>query len=175
MPEPSAEVPEEGLANGSTPCPSKGAARRIWPGTTNAPIKFKRAAANCVFFQGLLAAQAGQLPGSPLSQVRRLGEIADRHQRTLRRGPAHPGGPVTRTCSTAYGLADRRRPGRAGLAGDGATANCWQPAWTMAETWAYADASMRTPEWLSTLDRHRDARRGLVARHARWVRHQPRR
>jgi hypothetical protein len=138
-----------------------GAAAENLPGTAEAPIQFKRTAANSVFFQGLLAAQAGQLPGSA-EQVRRLGEIADRHQRTLQAA-------VQRI--QAAGDQDMVTALRAALIGAALAGQAWpgmndaqllEAVLDDGQTWAYADARIRTPEWLSALDRHRAARPDLV-------------
>ena len=84
MPEPTSEVLRRAWPTGSTVVSIHGAAAENRPGTADAPIKFSRTAANSVFFQGLLRAQAGKLAGAA-EQIRRLSEIADRHQDDLKR------------------------------------------------------------------------------------------
>ena len=139
-----------------------GAAAENRPGTADAPIKFTRTAANSVFFQGLLRAQAGKLAGAA-EQIRRLSEIADRHQDDLRRE-------VQRVQSTAD--EDLVTGLRASLIGAALAGRAWPGMDEAAmldavlddgRTWARADVTMRAPEWLSTLDRHRTARRDLVS------------
>lgn len=159
--EPSAEDLRRAWPAKSTTVSIKGAAAENLPGTDEAPIQFKRTAANSVFFQGLLAAQAGQLPGSA-EQVRRLGEIAGRHQRTLQAAVQRIQAASDQDMTTAL---------RAALIGAALAGQAWpgmsdgqllEAVLDDGQTWAYADASMRTPEWLSTLERHRTARPDLV-------------
>lgn len=145
----------------STVVSIEGAAAENLPGTADAPIRFSRTAANSVFFQGLLAAQAGQLPGSA-EQVRRLAQIADRHQRTLQAAVqriqvAGDQDMVTAIRAALIGatLAGRAWPGMS-------EAKLLEAVLDDGQAWAYADAGMRTPEWLSALERHRTARPDLV-------------
>jgi hypothetical protein len=161
MPEPTAEVLRRAWPPWSTVVSIQDAGAENRPGTADAPIKFSRSAANSVFFQGLLRAQAGKLPGAA-EQVRRLSEIADRYQEDLRRG-------VQRVQSTAD--LDLVTGLRASLIGAALAGRAWPGMDEAAlldavlddgRTWARADAAMRTAEWLSALERHRAARPDLV-------------
>jgi hypothetical protein len=162
MSEPQADVLRRAWPAKSVVVSIEGAAAENLPGTAEAPIKFSRNAANAVFFQGLLRAQAGKLPGAA-EQVRLLYEIADRHQGNLKRE-------VRRVQSAAD--PDLVMAIRASLIGAALAGQAW-PGMDEAGmlgvvldeglTWAYADAAMRTPEWLSVLERHSAARPDLVS------------
>jgi len=161
MPEPTSEVLRSALPTGSTLVSIEGAAAENRPGTADAPIKFSRGAPNSVFFQGLLQAQAGKVPGAADS-VRRLSELADRHQDTLRRG-------VQRAQRTAD--QDLLTGLRASLIGAALAGQAWPgmddaallaAALDDGRGWARTDSAMRTSAWQSALDRHREARRELV-------------
>lgn len=161
MSEPSAEDLRRAWPAKSTVISITGAAAENLPGTADAPIQFKRTAANSVFFQGLLAAQAGQLPGSA-EQVRRLGEIADRHQHALQAAvqriqAAGDDEMVTALRAALIGaaLAGRAWPGMS-------EAKLLEAVLDDGQAWTYADARTRTSEWLTALDRHRAARPDLV-------------
>jgi hypothetical protein len=162
MPEPTTDVLRRAWPPGSTVISIQDAAAENRPGTADAPIKFTRTAANSVFFQGILRAQAGKLAGA-VEQVRRLSEIANRHQDDLRRG-------VQRVQSTAD--QDLVTGLRASLIGAALAGHAWpgmdeaamlDAALDDGRRWARADAATRTPEWRRTLERHRDARRDLIS------------
>ena len=162
MPEPVSEVLRKALPTGSTVVSIQDAAAENRAGTAEAPIKFSRVAANAVFFEGLLRAQAGKVSGAAES-IRRLSELADRHQAPLRRG-------VQRVQSTAD--QDLLTGLRASLIGAALAGRAWpgmddaallEAALDEGRGWARADSAMRIPAWQNTLDRHRDARPELVA------------
>ena len=98
----------------------------------------------------------------PPESVRRLSELADRHQETLRKGVQR----VQRTTDQDLitGL-------RASLIGAALAGQAWPgmddaallaAALDEGRGWARADIAMRIPAWQITLDRHREARRELV-------------
>ncbi|MGH3400992.1 MAG: protein DpdH [Streptosporangiaceae bacterium] len=161
MPEPNAEVLRVAMPTGSTLVSIEGAAAENRPGTADAPIKFSRGAANSVFFQGLLRAQAGQMPGAAES-VRRLSELADRHQDTLRQGVQR----ARRTTDQDLITGLRASLIGAALAGQACPgmddAALLTAALDEGRGWARTDRALRIPAWQNTLDRHREARRELV-------------
>ena len=149
------------MPTGSTLVSIEGAAAENRPGTADAPIKFSRGAANSVFFQGLLRAQAGKMPGAAES-VRRLSELADRHQETLWRGVQRARRTTDQDLITGL---------RASLIGAALAGQAWPgmddaallaAALDDGRGWARADSAIRTSAWESTLDRHREARHELV-------------
>jgi hypothetical protein len=161
MPEPTAAVLKTAFPIGSTLVSIEGAAAENRSGTADAPIKFSRGATNSVFFQEVLRAQAGKVPGAAES-VRRLSELADRHQVSLREGVQRY--QRTKDQDLITGL-------RASLIGAALAGQAWpgmDDAALLAAAiddgrgWARADSAMRTPIWQNTLDRHREARRELV-------------
>lgn len=161
MSEPTAEVQRRAWPPKSVVVSIDGAGAENSPGTADAPIKFKRNAANAVFFQGLLRAQAGRLPGAA-EQFRKLCELADRHQ-------ADFVGEVQRVQSWAD--PDLTTAIRASLIGAALAGRAWpgmdeaalmDAALDDGQTWAYSDTPIRTPEWVNALDRHRTARPELV-------------
>jgi len=161
MSEPSADDLKRAWPPKSVVVSIEGAAAENLPGTADAPIRFRRTAANSVFFQGLLAAQAGQLPGAA-EQVRRLGEIADRHRAVLQAAVQRVQATGDENLVTAI---------RAALIGAALAGRAWpgldeaallEAVLDDGQTWAYADTRIRTAEWLSALDRHRAARPDLV-------------
>ena len=161
MPEPTATVLRTAFPIGSTLVSIDGAAAENRPGTAEAPIKFSRSAPNSVFFQGLLRAQAGKMPGA-VESVRRLSELADRHQGTLREGVQRHQRTTDQDLITGL---------RASLIGAALAGQAWPgmddaallaAALDEGREWARADSAMRIPAWQITLDRHREARRELI-------------
>lgn len=161
MPEPTAELLRRAWPPQSRVVSIEGASAENLPGTADAPIKFTRSPANSVFFQGLLQAQAGRIPGTAV-QVRRLSEIADRHQgdlihsvqRVLFTGDQDL---ITGLRASAIGaaLAGRAWPGMDDAA-------LLEAVLDDGRTWARTDAAIRTPAWQSVLERHSVARLELV-------------
>ena len=173
MPEPTSEVLRSACQPDRPWYPSKARPRRTGPGTADAPIKFSRGAANSVFFQGLLRAQAGKVPGAA-----ELGPAPVRDRRSPSRQPS---GEVF-SASSRTADQDLLTGLRASLIGAALAGQAWPgmdeaallaAALDDGRTWARADAAMRTSAWQSTLDRHREARRELVSGTALRVRHQP--
>ena len=161
MPEPTAEVLRSAMPTGSTLVSIEGAAAESRPETADAPVKFPRGPGNSVFFQDLLRAQAGQLPGAAES-VRRLAELADRHQKTLRQGVQRARRTTDEDLITGL---------RAALIGAALAGQAWPgmddaallaAALDEGREWARADSALRIPAWQTTLDRHREARRELI-------------
>ncbi len=161
MPEPTADVLRKAWPPGSTVVSIEDAAAENLPGTADAPIKFRRTPANAVFFQGLLRAQAGQVADGA-EQVRRLSEIADRHQDDLIRR-------VQRVLSTTD--RDLVTGLQASLIGAAFAGRGWPGMDDAAlldavlddgRTWTRVDAAMRTPGWRNALERHCAARSELV-------------
>ncbi len=162
MPEPPVDVLKSAMPAGSTLVSIEGAAAENRPGTADAPIKFSRGATNSVFFQGLLRAQVGKVQGAADS-VRRLSELADRHQDTLRRGVQRAQRTTDQDLLTGL---------RASLIGAALAGQAWPgmddaallaAALDEGRGWARGDTAMRTSAWQITLDRHREARGELVA------------
>jgi hypothetical protein len=162
MSEPTADVLRRAWPVKSVVVSIQRAAAENSPGTADAPIKFKRNAANAVFFQGILRAQAGRLPGAA-EQVRKLSEIADRYQDALKRSVQRVQAVTDPDLVTAL---------RASLIGAALAGRAWpgkdesillDAALDDGRTWAYADTAIRTRDWLSALDRHRAARPELVS------------
>jgi hypothetical protein len=161
MPEPTAEVLKSAWRPWSPVVSIEDASTENRPETADAPIRFSRSAANSVFFQGLLRAQAGRMPGAAES-VRRLSEIADRHQDDLVRAVQRA--QFTSDRDLVVGL-------RASLIGAALAGHAWPAMDDVAlldavlddgRTWARGDAAMRTPEWRSVLERHRAERPELI-------------
>jgi hypothetical protein len=161
MPEPTVDVLKSAMPTGSTLVSIEGAAAENRPETADAPIKFSRNATNSVFFQGLLQAQAGKVRGGADS-IRRLSELADRHQDTLRRGVQRAQRSTDQDLLTGL---------RASLIGAALAGQAWPgmddaallaAALDEGRGWARADTAMRTQAWQTTLDRHREARGELV-------------
>jgi hypothetical protein len=98
-----------------------------------------------------------------VESVRRLAELADRHQGTLREGVQRYQRTTDQDLLTGL---------RASLIGAALAGQAWPgmddaallaAALDEGREWVRADSAMRTPAWQSTLDRHREARRELVA------------
>jgi hypothetical protein len=162
MAEPTAEVMRKAWPSKSVVVSIEGAEAENLQRTQNAPIKFARTSANSQFFQGLLRAKAGQLPGSA-EHVRRLADLAERHQGDLvRRIQAE-----MKTTDEYLTLAMR-----ASLLGAGLAGRAWpgmQDSELMAAAldegrdWSRDDSDLRTAPWRQTWERHRAVRAELVS------------
>jgi hypothetical protein len=161
MPEPTADVLKRAWPPMSTVVSIEDAAAENLSGTADAPIKFRRTPANAVFFQGLVRAQAGRISGAA-EQVRRLSEIADRHQEDLIRR-------VQRVVSTSD--RDLVTGLQASLIGAAFAGRAWPGMGDAAlldavlddgRMWTRGDVAMRTSAWRNALERHCAARPELV-------------
>jgi hypothetical protein len=161
MPEPNTDDWRRAWPAKSVVISIKGAAAENLPGTENAPIQFPRTPGTSVFFQNILRAQAGQIRGNA-QHVRRLCEIADRHQRdfldAVRRGLAVTDGDLVlaiRASLIGALLAGRAWPGMDEAA-------LLAVVLDEGQAWAHADTATRTPQWIAARERHRMARSELV-------------
>ena len=84
MPEPTSDVLRSAWPTGSTVVSIEGAAAENRPGTADAPIKFSGAPPTPSSSRDSFERRPARLAGAA-EQVRRLSEIADRHQDDLRR------------------------------------------------------------------------------------------
>ncbi len=161
MQEPNADMLRRAWPPRSVIVSIEGAATENAPGTAEAPIKFSRTPANSVFFQGLLQASEGKSQGVA-EHIRRLSEIADRYQGSLKREVIRVQFTADEHLVTAL---------RASLIGAALAGRAWPGMDEIAmldavlddgRTWIRADTTTRTPNWLTTLERHREVRRDLV-------------
>lgn len=164
------------------PEPAVGIVKRVWPPdsgivsidgaaaegkarTGNPPIRFGRSPANSVFFQGLLRASEGHTDGSG-SALRRLGEIAARHQAAFKSAV------ITHLRLGDDQLTFAVRASLLGAMLAGAASPGMDEAALLAvvvdegQTWQRSDDSTRVVQWTNIWNSHRDHRTDLI-RHIR--------
>ncbi|WP_228554034.1 protein DpdH [Catenulispora pinisilvae] len=163
MPAQSAGLVNKAWPNSSVVVSIEDAAAEGRVGTGQAPIRFKRTAENAAFFQGILRAKEGSA-AAEAEHVRRLNEIAGRHQRDLVEAVRNHLG--LNDESIVLGL-------RASLLGAALAGRAWpgmsepellSAALDVGSDWVRQDSAWRTSQWSAAWDRHRPARRELVER-----------
>ena len=163
MPAQSTSVLSRAWPNSSVVVSIEDAAAEGRVGTGQAPIRFTRTAENAAFFQGILRAKEGAT-AQEAEHVRRLREIADRHQNDL-----------VDAVRNHLDLTDENLvlALRASLLGAALAGRAWpgmaeqellSAALDIGSGWIRQDGAWRTSQWSAAWDRHRPTRRDLVER-----------
>lgn len=160
-PEPSSALIKKAWPNKSTIVSIEGAVGEALD-VTNAAIQFTRSDTNAVFFQGILKARAGIIEGN-VAHIRRLNEIAERHQDRLQHA----------ICTAREAKDDHLATAIRGALFGAALAGRALPGMTVTEllnaaldpghAWVRKDQDTRTSAWRNAWERHRTGRPQLVA------------
>ena len=162
MAEPSAADLDRAWPSNSTVVSIEEAGGQRLPGTADAPIRFKRNSGNATFFRQLLL--AGTDVAGNAAAVRRLHNIAERHQQDLQRAVQRQRG--FSDDHLILGI-------RTSLLGAALAGHAW-PTMRDAELldaaladgsrWKRLDVTSRTPQWTRLWEAHHQGRGVLVAR-----------
>lgn len=160
--EPSAADLDRAWPSNSTVVSIDDAGGQRLPGTADAPIRFKRNPGNATFFRQLLL--AGTEVAGNAAAVRRLHDIAERHQKDLQHAVQRHRG---------FSDDDLILGIRASLLGAALAGHAW-PSMTDTELldaaladgsgWTRLDVAGRTPQWTRLWEAHQQGRGVLVAR-----------